>query len=137
MKKNPLKNQTIHLFTLVALFLTLALSSTPPLIHFTIISDCHTLRLSATCVKLFYHSWVLLQSKILRSISLYMQIFDLRHCLSWHLQERQLIALFFNVSTEQRTTQQGQVYFLHTQTGVSTWHDPRVPRYVYDLCLHF
>uniref|UniRef100_A0A3B5MIX1 HECT-type E3 ubiquitin transferase n=1 Tax=Xiphophorus couchianus TaxID=32473 RepID=A0A3B5MIX1_9TELE len=30
---------------------------------------------------------------------------------------------------EQRTTQQGQVYFLHTQTGVSTWHDPRVPRY--------
>ncbi|KAF3852328.1 hypothetical protein F7725_005683 [Dissostichus mawsoni] len=28
---------------------------------------------------------------------------------------------------EQRTTQQGQVYFLHTQTGVSTWHDPRVP----------
>ncbi|KAK2152110.1 hypothetical protein LSH36_339g01013 [Paralvinella palmiformis] len=29
---------------------------------------------------------------------------------------------------EQRTTQQGQVYFLHTQTGISTWHDPRVPR---------
>ncbi|CAE1253284.1 SMURF [Acanthosepion pharaonis] len=29
---------------------------------------------------------------------------------------------------EQRTTQQGQVYFLHTRTGVSTWHDPRVPR---------
>ena len=29
---------------------------------------------------------------------------------------------------EQRTTQQGQVYFLHTQTGVSSWHDPRVPR---------
>uniref|UniRef100_A0A8C9SYP8 E3 ubiquitin-protein ligase SMURF1 n=1 Tax=Scleropages formosus TaxID=113540 RepID=A0A8C9SYP8_SCLFO len=27
-----------------------------------------------------------------------------------------------------RTVQQGQVYFLHTQTGVSTWHDPRVPR---------
>lgn len=36
----------------------------------------------------------------------------------------------FYLSTEQRTTQQGQVYFLHTQTGVSTWHDPRVPRYV-------
>ncbi|XP_041362701.1 E3 ubiquitin-protein ligase SMURF2-like [Gigantopelta aegis] len=32
---------------------------------------------------------------------------------------------------EQRTTQQGQVYFLHTRTGVSTWHDPRVPR---DIC---
>ncbi|GFN79785.1 E3 ubiquitin-protein ligase smurf2 [Plakobranchus ocellatus] len=31
---------------------------------------------------------------------------------------------------EQRTTQQGQVYFLHTRTGVSTWHDPRVPRQV-------
>jgi len=29
---------------------------------------------------------------------------------------------------EQRTTQHGQVYFLHTQTGVSSWHDPRVPR---------
>ncbi|BFZ17439.1 hypothetical protein BsWGS_20477 [Bradybaena similaris] len=29
---------------------------------------------------------------------------------------------------EQRTTHQGQVYFLHTITGVSTWHDPRVPR---------
>lgn len=29
---------------------------------------------------------------------------------------------------EQRTTQQGQVYYLHTQTGVSTWHDPRVPK---------
>uniref|UniRef100_A0A8D2MIM6 HECT-type E3 ubiquitin transferase n=1 Tax=Zonotrichia albicollis TaxID=44394 RepID=A0A8D2MIM6_ZONAL len=27
------------------------------------------------------------------------------------------------------TTVQGQVYFLHTQTGVSTWHDPRIPRY--------
>uniref|UniRef100_A0AAZ3SX81 HECT-type E3 ubiquitin transferase n=1 Tax=Oncorhynchus tshawytscha TaxID=74940 RepID=A0AAZ3SX81_ONCTS len=25
-------------------------------------------------------------------------------------------------------TLQGQVYFLHTQTGVSTWHDPRIPR---------
>ncbi|CAM1302526.1 SMURF2 (predicted), partial [Pycnogonum litorale] len=29
---------------------------------------------------------------------------------------------------EMRTTQQGQVYFYHTQSGVSTWHDPRVPR---------
>uniref|UniRef100_A0A3Q3CT17 HECT-type E3 ubiquitin transferase n=1 Tax=Haplochromis burtoni TaxID=8153 RepID=A0A3Q3CT17_HAPBU len=32
------------------------------------------------------------------------------------------------LAIKQRTTQQGQVYFLHTQTGVSTWHDPRVPR---------
>uniref|UniRef100_A0A8C7AX66 E3 ubiquitin-protein ligase SMURF1 n=1 Tax=Neovison vison TaxID=452646 RepID=A0A8C7AX66_NEOVI len=31
-------------------------------------------------------------------------------------------------SLQQRTTVQGQVYFLHTQTGVSTWHDPRIPR---------
>lgn len=30
--------------------------------------------------------------------------------------------------SEMRTTQQGQVYFYHTRTGVSTWHDPRVPR---------
>ena len=31
---------------------------------------------------------------------------------------------------EKRITPQGQVYYLHTQTGVSTWHDPRVPRAV-------
>lgn len=29
---------------------------------------------------------------------------------------------------EMRTTQQGQVYFYHILTGVSTWHDPRIPR---------
>eukprot|EP00118_Oscarella_pearsei_P011919 m.83875 g.83875 ORF g.83875 m.83875 type:complete len:765 (+) comp36371_c0_seq14:1239-3533(+) len=29
---------------------------------------------------------------------------------------------------EQRTTPQGQVYFVHTASGVSTWHDPRVPK---------
>lgn len=29
---------------------------------------------------------------------------------------------------EVRTTQQGQVYFYHVKTGVSTWHDPRIPR---------
>ncbi|KAJ8037541.1 E3 ubiquitin-protein ligase SMURF2 [Holothuria leucospilota] len=29
---------------------------------------------------------------------------------------------------EQRTTAQGQVYFLHKETGISTWHDPRLPR---------
>lgn len=27
-----------------------------------------------------------------------------------------------------RTTEQGQVYFYHSATGVSSWHDPRVPR---------
>lgn len=27
-----------------------------------------------------------------------------------------------------RTTQQGQVYFYHIPSGVSTWHDPRIPR---------
>lgn len=30
--------------------------------------------------------------------------------------------------TETRTTPQGQVYFYHAPTGVSTWHDPRIPR---------
>lgn len=30
--------------------------------------------------------------------------------------------------SEMRTTQQGQVYFYHIPTGVSTWHDPRIPR---------
>uniref|UniRef100_A0A674D9I4 HECT-type E3 ubiquitin transferase n=1 Tax=Salmo trutta TaxID=8032 RepID=A0A674D9I4_SALTR len=34
----------------------------------------------------------------------------------------------FRSENVQRTTVQGQVYFLHTQTGVSTWHDPRIPR---------
>ncbi|XP_014261551.1 E3 ubiquitin-protein ligase SMURF2 [Cimex lectularius] len=29
---------------------------------------------------------------------------------------------------EIRTTEQGQVYFYHVATGVSSWHDPRVPR---------
>jgi len=29
---------------------------------------------------------------------------------------------------EMRTTQQGQIYFHHVPTGVSTWHDPRIPR---------
>ena len=29
---------------------------------------------------------------------------------------------------EQRTTPQGQVYYLQTTSGISTWHDPRVPR---------
>ncbi|BES98348.1 e3 ubiquitin-protein ligase [Nesidiocoris tenuis] len=29
---------------------------------------------------------------------------------------------------EMRTTEQGQVYFYHVATGVSSWHDPRVPR---------
>ena len=30
-----------------------------------------------------------------------------------------------SLHTEQRTTSQGQVYFIHRSTGVSTWHDPR------------
>ncbi|XP_049854863.1 E3 ubiquitin-protein ligase SMURF2 isoform X2 [Schistocerca gregaria] len=29
---------------------------------------------------------------------------------------------------ELRTTQQGQVYFYHVPSGISTWHDPRIPR---------
>ncbi len=29
------------------------------------------------------------------------------------------------LSAEQRTTPQGQMYFIHRATGVSTWHDPR------------
>ena len=32
---------------------------------------------------------------------------------------------FLSISPEQRTTAQGQVYFIHRATGVSTWHDPR------------
>ncbi|KAF5295220.1 hypothetical protein FQR65_LT10504 [Abscondita terminalis] len=32
------------------------------------------------------------------------------------------------VGYELRTTQQGQVYFYHIPTGVSTWHDPRIPK---------
>lgn len=37
------------------------------------------------------------------------------------------------VFAEMRTTQQGQVYFFHIPTGVSTWHDPRIPR---DIDIH-
>ena len=29
---------------------------------------------------------------------------------------------------EMRTTQQGQIYFHHVPSGISTWHDPRIPR---------
>lgn len=36
--------------------------------------------------------------------------------------------IFIFVFTELRTTQQGQVYFFHIPTGVSTWHDPRIPK---------
>jgi E3 ubiquitin ligase SMURF1/2 len=32
-----------------------------------------------------------------------------------------------------KITDQGQIYFLHVPTGVSTWHDPRIPK---DLNLH-
>lgn len=32
------------------------------------------------------------------------------------------------IFTEIRTTPQGQIYFYHTPTGLSTWHDPRIPR---------
>ena len=31
----------------------------------------------------------------------------------------------FFLCSEQRKTAQGQVYFIHRATGVSTWHDPR------------
>ena len=33
--------------------------------------------------------------------------------------------MFLPPPPEQRTTPQGQVYFIHRGTGVSTWHDPR------------
>lgn len=36
---------------------------------------------------------------------------------------------------ELRTTQQGQVYFFHIPTGVSTWHDPRIPKDLAPLSL--
>lgn len=36
---------------------------------------------------------------------------------------------------ELRTTQQGQVYFYHIPTGVSTWHDPRIPKDLTPLSL--
>ncbi|EAT37804.1 AAEL010256-PA, partial [Aedes aegypti] len=31
-------------------------------------------------------------------------------------------------NSKMRTTQQGQVYFYHIPTKMSTWHDPRIPR---------
>jgi E3 ubiquitin ligase SMURF1/2 len=44
------------------------------------------------------------------------------------------ITSFDAVIPEQHTTLGGQVYYLHTQTGVSTWHDPRVPRDLNTTC---
>jgi E3 ubiquitin ligase SMURF1/2 len=35
---------------------------------------------------------------------------------------------------EQRTTVQGQVYYYHSESGVSTWHDPRIPRDMPLMC---
>lgn len=32
------------------------------------------------------------------------------------------------MTTEIRTTEQGQVYFINTGTGQVSWHDPRVPK---------
>lgn len=37
--------------------------------------------------------------------------------------------LIRNIS-EMRTTAQGQVYFYNSNTGASTWHDPRVPQHL-------
>jgi E3 ubiquitin ligase SMURF1/2 len=37
------------------------------------------------------------------------------------------------IFSEMRTTTQGQVYFYHIPTKMSTWHDPRIPR---DFDLH-
>lgn len=122
--------------SLVVMFLTLALASTPS-IHSTIISYCHTHTYILPCV---------LNVSIIAGY--YLRLAAEQNCMQRFLVSTNfwfkilslldsLIVFFTNLSTEQRTTQQGQVYFLHTQTGVSTWHDPRVPRYVYDLCLHF
>jgi len=41
-----------------------------------------------------------------------------------------IVIILFLIVTEQRTTTQGQVYYFHAQTGISSWHDPRVPRSV-------
>lgn len=43
------------------------------------------------------------------------------------------IHTIFRFILEMRTTPQGQVYFFHIPTGVSTWHDPRIPR---DVDIH-
>ena len=32
------------------------------------------------------------------------------------------------VGYEMKITDQGQIYFLHVSTGVSSWHDPRIPK---------
>lgn len=42
--------------------------------------------------------------------------------------------MYFSL-VELRTTQQGQVYFFHIPTGVSTWHDPRIPKDLAPLSL--
>jgi len=54
------------------------------------------------------------------------------YCLSKYYWKLVVILLFtcLLTFTEQRTTAQGQVYYFHAQSGVSSWHDPRVPRSV-------
>ena len=43
---------------------------------------------------------------------------------------RGLLMLGSNFLAEMRKTLQGQIYFYHQATGVSTWHDPRIPRHL-------
>lgn len=47
---------------------------------------------------------------------------------------RRAVVRIVYLPTEQRTTAQGQVYFIHRSTGVSTWHDPRFRQVVEGAC---
>lgn len=48
-------------------------------------------------------------------------------------QARRPLATDLPEGYEMRKTHQGQVYFYHVTTGISTWYDPRIPRDLRDL----
>lgn len=48
--------------------------------------------------------------------------------------KKKFILIFWLKILEMRTTQQGQVYFYHIPTGISTWHDPRYNLLIFFCC---
>lgn len=147
---HQLKSQTSPppLFSLFSspVFISLSLTSPPPCRHFqaafwdlhwleqffklhlSITLECRRGSPSGIQIQLHFFKFVWM---IWCTFNCLIEVFKLTY------NERLIVC--FCLTTEQRTTQQGQVYFLHTQTGVSTWHDPRVPRYILhrtSKCIH-
>lgn len=56
-----------------------------------------------------------------------------QHPSTTHQPSRRPLATDLPEGYEMRKTGQGQVYFYHVTTGISTWYDPRIPRDLRDL----